>query len=193
MHAVTKQVDANEHPFLTYEPEEALGVLESLRQPVLSKDSIINPIFKTKTPNIIFVIWEGFTAKVVGPLGGDIEITPNFNSLSEEGLLFTNFYANGDRTDKGLVALLSGYFPQPKKSIIKMPLKSKKLPLLSQSLKDLGYHNSFYYGGDLNFADMNNYLFGKGIDEIFGSEIFEFPSPVSTHIRNNTSRLIYVT
>jgi len=40
-------------------------------------------------------------------------------------------------------------------------------------LKGLGYHNSFYYGGDLNFADMNNYLFGKGIDKIFGSEIFE--------------------
>ena len=173
MHALTKQVDANEHPFLAYEPEEALRVLESLRQPLLSKDSILNPIFKTKKPNILFVIWEGFTAKVVGPLGGDIEITPNFNSLSEEGLLFTNFFANGDRTDKGLVALLSGYFPQPKKSIIKMPMKSKKLPLLSQSLKGMGYHNSFYYGGNLNFGNMNTYLFGKGIDEIYGSEIFE--------------------
>ncbi|MDB9836077.1 sulfatase-like hydrolase/transferase [Flavobacteriaceae bacterium] len=173
MHALSKQIDVNEHPFVAYEPKEAKSILESLRQPLLLKDSILNPIFKTKKPNILFVIWEGFTAKVVGPLDGDVEITPNFNRLSEEGLLFTNFYANGDRTDKGLVALLSGYYPQPKKSIIKIPMKSKKLPLLSKSLKAMGYQNSFYYGGDLNFGNMNTYLFGKGIDEIYGSEIFE--------------------
>lgn len=173
MHALSKQVDVNEHPFLAYEPNKAKSILKSLRQPLLLKDSILNPIFKTKKPNILFVIWEGFTAKVVGPLGGDVEITPNFNRLSEEGLLFTNFYANGDRTDKGLVALLSGYYPQPKKSIIKMPMKSKKLPLLSQATKAMGYHNSFYHGGDLNFGNMNTYLFGKGIDEIYGSEVFE--------------------
>jgi len=173
MHALTKQVDVNEHPFMAYEPNKASGVLESLRLPLLTKDSILGPIFKIKKPNILFVIWEGFTAKVIGPREGTAEITPHFNRLSEEGLLFTNFYANGDRTDKGLVALLSGYYPQPKKSIIKMPVKSKKLPLLSQATKAMGYHNYFYHGGDLNFGNMNTYLFGKGIDEIYGSEIFE--------------------
>ena len=54
-----------------------------------------------------------------------------------------------------------------------MPMKSKKLPLLSQSMKIMGYHNSFYYGGDLNFGNMNTYLYNKGIDQIYGSEIFE--------------------
>jgi phosphoglycerol transferase MdoB-like AlkP superfamily enzyme len=54
-----------------------------------------------------------------------------------------------------------------------MPMKSKKLPLLTQSMKAMGYHNYFYYGGDLNFGNMNTYLFGKGIDKIYGSEIFE--------------------
>jgi phosphoglycerol transferase MdoB-like AlkP superfamily enzyme len=54
-----------------------------------------------------------------------------------------------------------------------MPSKSKKLPLLSQEMKSLGYTNTFYHGGDLNFGNMKTYLTGKGIDQIYGSEIFE--------------------
>tara|TARA_B100000767_G_C19771505_1_gene540297 strand:- start:730 stop:2595 length:1866 start_codon:yes stop_codon:yes gene_type:complete len=173
MHAIAKRVDPDENPFLVYEPEEASLTYELLKKPLLNKDSILNPILKIKNPNVIFIIWEGLTAKVVGPLLGDKEITPNINKLSEEGLLFTNFFANGDRTDKGLVALLSGYYPQPKQSIIKMPVKSKKLPLLTESMKAIGYENSFYYGGDLNFGNMNTYLTGKGIDQIYGSELFK--------------------
>ena len=173
MHAITKHVDANQNLFVEYSTEKALTLFKKYREPLLIMDSIQTPVLNTKKPNIIFIIWEGFTAKVVGPLGGDPLITPNFNRYTKEGLLFTNFYANGDRTDKGLVSLLSGYYPQPKKSIIKMPMKSKKLPLLSQSMKIMGYHNSFYYGGDLNFGNMNTYLYNKGIDQIYGSEIFE--------------------
>ena len=173
MHAYTKLVDPNEHPFLTYKPLEAEAIYESSKKPLLSKDSIFINILKVKKPNVIFIIWEGLTAKVVGPLGGDKTITPNINQLSDEGILFANFYANGDRTDKGLVALLSGYYPQPKQSIIKIPVKSKKLPLLFQEMKTSGYQNFFYYGGDLNFGNMNTYLTGKGIDQIYGSEIFE--------------------
>ena len=173
MHAITKHVDANQNLFLEYSAEKASTLFKKYRKPLLIRDSIQPPVLNTKKPNIIFIIWEGFTAKVVGPLGGDSLITPNFNRYTKEGLLFTNFYANGDRTDKGLVSLLSGYYPQPKKSIIKMPMKSKKLPLLSQSMKIMGYHNSFYYGGDLNFGNMNTYLYNKGIDQIYGSEIFE--------------------
>lgn len=173
MHAITKHVDANQNLFLEYSAEKASTLFKKYRKPLLIKDSIQPPVLNTKKPNIILIIWEGFTAKVVGPLGGDSLITPNFNRYTKEGLLFTNFYANGDRTDKGLVSLLSGYYPQPKKSIIKIPMKSKKLPLLSQSMKIMGYHNSFYYGGDLNFGNMNTYLYNKGIDQIYGSEIFE--------------------
>ena len=173
MHAITKHVDANQNLFLEYSAEKASTLFKKYRKPLLIRDSIQPPVLNTKKPNIIFIIWEGFTAKVVGPLGGDSLITPNFNRYTKEGLLFTNFYANGDRTDKGLVSLLIGYYPQPKKSIIKMPMKSKKLPLLSQSMKIMGYHNSFYYGGDLNFGNMNTYLYNKGIDQIYGSEIFE--------------------
>ena len=77
--------------------------------------------------------------------------------------MFTNFYANGDRTDKGIPAILSGYYPQPVKRIMRMPNKTRSLPMLPKKMTDLGYNTTFYYGGDLNFGNMNTYLRNAGI------------------------------
>ncbi|WP_299055538.1 LTA synthase family protein [uncultured Polaribacter sp.] len=134
---------------------------------IANTDQILN----TEKPNIILIIWESLTAKVVGVLDGEPTVTANLNELSKEGLLFTNFYANGDRTDKGIPAILSGYYPQPTKSIMKMPNKTRSLPMLPKKMNDLGYKTSFYYGGDLNFGNMNTYLRNAGIiDFVDGNE-----------------------
>jgi phosphoglycerol transferase MdoB-like AlkP superfamily enzyme len=117
-------------------------------------------------PNIILIILESFTAKIIRPLGGIPEITPALNALSKEGILFTNFYSSGDRTDKGLVSILSGYPAQPRTSIIKYPNKTQHLPFLTRSMQQLGYHTSFVYGGDIGFANMESYLTNAGFGNI---------------------------
>lgn len=132
-------------------------------------DSILN----TKKPNVILIIWEGLPAKVVGSLGGEPTVTPNLNAFSKEGVLFTNFYANGDRTDKGIPAILSGYYPLPLKRIMRMPNKTRSLPMLPRKMNDLGYNTSFYYGGDLNFGNMNTYLRNAGITNFVDGSFFE--------------------
>ena len=55
------------------------------------EDSIKNPILNTTQPNVILLIWESLTAKVVASLGGDIRVTENLDKLTKEGILFTNF------------------------------------------------------------------------------------------------------
>jgi phosphoglycerol transferase MdoB-like AlkP superfamily enzyme len=93
--------------------------------------------------------------------------------LSKEGILFTNFYGNGDRTDKGIPAILSGYYPQPVKRIMRMPNKTRSLPMLPKQMKALGYKTSFYYGGDLNFGNMNTYLRNAEITDIVDGSEFD--------------------
>lgn len=132
-----------------------------------------NSVLNTKKPNVILIIWESLTAKVVGSLGGEKNVTKNLNELSKEGILFTNFYANGDRTDKGIPAILSGYYPQPTRSIMKMPNKTRSLPMLPQKMIDLGYTTSFYHGGDLNFGNMNTYLRNAGITDFVDGSDFD--------------------
>jgi phosphoglycerol transferase MdoB-like AlkP superfamily enzyme len=129
-------------------------------------------ISKSK-PNVILIILESFTNSLIEPLGGMKEVTPNLNALAGEGILFTNFYASGDRTDKGLVSILSGYPAQPKSSIIKYPEKTQHLPYLSKKMHDLGYHTSFVYGGDIEFANMKSYLTNCAFDHITEENTFE--------------------
>ena len=168
--AITKKSESK-NPYVFFDENEAEKIINRTRNQLLinTTDSILN----TTKPNIILIVWESLTAKFVGILGGEANVTPNLNNLSKEGILFTNFYGNGDRTDKGIPAILSGYYPQPQQSIMKLPAKSRSLPFLSKKLIDLGYNTSFYYGGDLNFGNMNTYLRNGGITNFVDGNDFD--------------------
>lgn len=159
------------NPYVAFPSVIANTITENSRKPLLtsSKTDILN----SSNPNIILILWESLSAKVVGSLGGEIDVTPNLDCLSEEGILFTNFYSNGDRTDKAIPAILSGYYPQPVEKIMRMPNKTRSLPMLPKKMKDLGYETSFYYGGDLNFGNMNTFLRNAGIKKIVDGSEFD--------------------
>jgi len=130
-------------------------------------------LLSEKKPNIILIILESFTSKIVEPLGGMPGITPELNALTKEGILFKNFYASGDRTDKGLVSLLSSYPAQPRSSIVKYPNKTQYLAYLPKVLSKNGYHTSFVYGGDVGFANMESYLTQGGFSHITDEDEFD--------------------
>jgi len=125
-------------------------------------------------PNVMFIILESFSGYLIGGLGGDSLVTPNFNRYSKQGILFTNFYASGTRTDKAIPAILSGYPALPALSVIKEPKKSQSLPNIVRMLIDNGYYGSFWYGGEINFANFNSYVIGSGFSQIITKE--NFPS-----------------
>jgi phosphoglycerol transferase MdoB-like AlkP superfamily enzyme len=168
--ALTHKQDGK-NPYKYYDKEVAEKTINKTKSNLLVADT--DHILNTTKPNIILIIWESLTAKIVGSLGGEPTVTIKLNELSKEGILFTNFYANGDRTDKGIPAILSGYYPQPTKSIMKMPNKTRYLPMLPKKMIDLGYKTSFYHGGDLNFGNMNTYLRNAGITNFVDGTDFD--------------------
>lgn len=131
-------------------------------------------MLKTDTPTIVLIIMETFTAKLVEPLGGPPGVTPNFNRLSHEGIFFTNMFANGTRTDRGLVSIISGFPTVEPITVLKYPEKTNKMPFLSKDLKEKGYEARFYYGGDVNFANMKSYLLNGGFSEIYAERDFSY-------------------
>jgi phosphoglycerol transferase MdoB-like AlkP superfamily enzyme len=154
-----------------FDDDTAINIINKTKNQLLTAntDSILN----TSRPNVILILWESLPAKIVGALGGEPDVTPNLNKFSKEGILFTNFYANGDRTDKGIPAVLSGYYPPPVRRIMRMPNKTRSLPMLPKKMIDLGYKTSFYYGGDLNFGNMNTYLRNAGITDFVDGNEFD--------------------
>jgi len=118
-----------------------------------------------------------YTSKVIGALGGRKEIAPYISKASEEGVIFEQIFASGDRTDKGIISVLSGYPAQPRTSIVKFPAKSQTLPNWPREMKELGYQTSFIYGGDPKFANIESYLFMSGFNQITQEENFDSSIP----------------
>jgi len=134
--------------------DDAKKIVENLHPKSMNSRKLI----EKSNPNVVIIILESFSSKVIGVLDGKWDATPEFNSLAKEGLLYTNFYANASRSDKGIVSILSGYPGQPTTSIIKTPEKTQKLPSLFKTFNALGYETAFYYGGDIDFANMKSYF-----------------------------------
>ncbi|HSB53181.1 MAG TPA: LTA synthase family protein, partial [Gemmatimonadales bacterium] len=129
-------------------------------------------LLRRDRPNILLVVWEGFTARSVERLGGLKGVTPVFDSLAAKGLLFRRFYAAGDRTEKGLAALLSGAPTIPNASIMMVPSKAATLPSLSIDLGAIGYRTGFYYGGELGFANLKSFALNARFGRIVGKDDF---------------------
>lgn len=136
-------------------------------------------LFTTKRPNVVVIVLESFMSKVVEPLGGIAGVAPNLSRMCGEGVLFTNFYANSFRTDRGLVSILSGYPAQPTTSIMKYPQRSQSLPSIPKSLKSAGYSTGYYYGGDANFTNMRSYLISHKYDNIVSDKDFPLAQRMS--------------
>lgn len=135
-------------------------------------DTAAISLFRTSRPDIILVVLESFSNHIMSELGGKTGVTPSLDSLSRQGVLFTNFYANSFRTDRELVSILSGYPAQPTASIMKHTRKASTLPSLAAELKKSGYDAAYYYGGDADFTNMRSYLVSSGFGKIISDTDF---------------------
>ena len=177
MESLSRQNNFDEQ-FRYMSPGEANALFTTLQdKPVNPADSIA-PLFKTERPNIILVILESFSSHLMPSLGGE-NIATQLDELSKEGVLFTNFYANSFRTDRGLASIISGYPAQPTTSIMKYPKKTQNLPSIPSSLKKVGYDLGYYYGGDADFTNMRSYLIQAGIEKIVCDKDFPLSQRLS--------------
>ena len=145
---------------------------EALVDSLTAKRGVPVKVLNTARPDIMIIILESFSGYLIGGLGGDSLVTPNFNRYSKEGILFSNFYASGTRTDKAIPAILDGYPALPAQSVIKEPKKSQSLPNIVKILIDQGYNSSFWYGGEINFANFNSFVIGSGFRQIITKDNF---------------------
>jgi phosphoglycerol transferase MdoB-like AlkP superfamily enzyme len=157
------------NPYIFGDLSLAKAVVDSLDIKTGKPEKVLN----TDRPDIMIIVLESFSGYLIGPMGGDSLVTPNMNRYAKEGILFSEFYASGTRTDKALPAILGGYPAQPAQSIIKEPKKSQSLPNLVKILIENGYHSSFWYGGEINFANFNSYVIGSGFHDIITKNNFD--------------------
>lgn len=136
-------------------------------------------LLRTRRPNIVLFLVESFGRSTVDAEVAGEPVAPEFRRLKAEGIYFDNLFANSFRTDRGTVAVLSGFPAQTKMSVMKLPVKSQRLPSLARSLRGEGYATSFYYGGDLNFTNTASYLYGTGFERLVWQKDLHLDAPTS--------------
>jgi len=154
-------VDQNKYHFFNRGEDKELFA-ELMRE--TGPDTI--QLTNVQRPNLVIIMLESWTADVVEPLDGEKDVTPFTNELVKESYLFTRCYGPGYRTDQGLVSILAGYPAQPDNSIIAYPSKTESLPSFCKALKKQDYASSFFYGGDIGFANMKSFIVQQGFDYI---------------------------
>ena len=142
------------------EPDvEFLSDSHPVRRIIRSTDSL------QQKPNVIVITIESFDAGFMGYFGNTQNLTPNIDSLAHNSLIFTDLYATGTRTVRGMEALTLNIPPTPGHSIVRRPNNGKLLNI-GTVFKEKGYQSTFIYGGDGYFDNMNAFFGNNGFDII---------------------------
>lgn len=151
--------------------QEAENIVKQLHK--IEKDITIS-IFNTPKPNIIIILLESYSADLIESLGGKPGITPEFEELVTEGLLFTNLYSSGNRSQQGIASIFGGFPAIPLTTLTTTPAKMHNTPTLTSHFNKAGYNTSFYYGGQLRYGNIKAYLMHNQFNKI--KEVDDFGS-----------------
>jgi phosphoglycerol transferase MdoB-like AlkP superfamily enzyme len=126
--------------------------------------------------NVVIFLEESLGSEFWGCLGRKDTLTPEMDKLAdEEGMLFTNIYASGNRTVRGFEGVLSSFPPLPGESIVKRD-RSDNVETIARVLKRDGYVSLFLYGGRGLFDGMRSFAVRNGYDRFIEQKHFEHPT-----------------
>jgi phosphoglycerol transferase MdoB-like AlkP superfamily enzyme len=167
---VAENLQSPGNPYVFMPAEKAAALVDSMY--AVKKDSTIH-ILNTYRPNVVIFQLESFTADLIESLGGEKGDAPNFEDFIKQGVLFDSVYAASDRTDKGIVAIMSAFPSQATRTIIIDNERQERLPALSNVFADQGYHTSYFYGGESEFMNFKAYLLSHKITDLVDKRDFE--------------------
>jgi len=126
--------------------------------------------------NVVILLEESLGSEFWGCLGRTNSLTPEMDKLAlEEGILFTNLYASGNRTVRGMEGVLASFPPLPGESIVKREF-SDNVETIARLLKRDGYSTLFLYGGRGVFDGMRSFALRNSYDRFIEQKQFEYLS-----------------
>ncbi|MCX8156332.1 MAG: sulfatase-like hydrolase/transferase [Verrucomicrobiae bacterium] len=131
--------------------------------------------------NVVLLLEESLGSEFWGVLGAGYNgmtnsFTPCLDALAErEGLLFTNLYATGNRTIRGLEGVLASFPPLPGDSIVARD-RSDHIETIASVLRRDGYETFFIYGGRSLFDGMGKFALQNGYQRFIEQKDFAHPT-----------------
>ena len=110
--------------------------------------------------NVVLITIESYSAEFLRMYGNEKNITPFLDSLATKSLVFTNIYAAGNRTVRGLEAVTLCLPPTAGESVVKREDNKNKFST-GHIFKERDYAVKFMYGGDAFFDNMEDFFSGN--------------------------------
>ncbi|TDX10356.1 LTA synthase family protein [Flavobacterium sp. S87F.05.LMB.W.Kidney.N] len=160
--------------YKTISNEKAFALLKEQFPTITGENTLreINNDSIEKHKNVVLITVESLSADFMKMYGNQQNITPFLDSLAQKSLLFTNVYAAGNRTVRGLEAVTLCLPPTAGESVVKREDNKNKFSTGSVFLKK-GYNVKFMYGGDAFFDNMQDFYSGNGYQIIDKSNFSE--------------------
>lgn len=127
-----------------------------------------------KPLNLVIVLEESLGAEFVGSLGGK-DLTPRLDELSKQGIWMDQLYATGTRSVRGIEAVISGFVPTPRRSVVKLAETQENFFTIAGLLQKKGYETSFIYGGEAHFDNMKRFFLNNGFETIVEEKDYSNP------------------
>jgi len=147
-------------------PNDKAFTLLKNQLPTIEKDNTLRFITSDSTEikkNVVLITIESYSAEFMKMYGNQQNITPFLDELATKSLLFTNLYAVGNRTVRGLESVTLCLPPTPGESVVKRKDNKNKFSTGSV-FKQKGYAVKYLYGGDAFFDNMEDFFGGNGYD-----------------------------
>jgi phosphoglycerol transferase MdoB-like AlkP superfamily enzyme len=126
--------------------------------------------------NVVVILLESFAGRYVGALGASGDITPQFDALTREGLLFTRFFSNGTHTHQGMFATMACFPNLPGfEYLMQTPEGGHAFSGLPQLLSARNYRDVYVYNGDFAWDNQSGFFANQGMSAFIGRNDYVDP------------------
>ena len=139
---------------------------------------IYSPVADTqlKVRNVVVILMESFAGRYTGALGSKDQITPEFDKLSKEGLLFTRVFANGTHTHQGMFASMACFPNLPAfEYLMQSPEGGNQFSGLPQLLSARNFQDAYVYNGDFAWDNQQGFFSNQGMTNFIGRNDYVNP------------------
>ena len=126
--------------------------------------------------NVVVILMESFAGYYTGALGSPLQITPEFDKLSEQGLLFTRYFSNGTHTHQGMFATMACFPNVPAfEYLMQEPEGTHQFSGLPQLLSARDFNDLYVYNGDFAWDNQRGFFGNQGMTRFIGRNDYVNP------------------
>ena len=145
------------------------------KYPLFRQNSGLHPRGAGAPPNVVIFIMESWSADEIGVLGGAHDVTPCFDKLSKEGLLFSNCFSVGQRSIDAVMSILMSFPSNSASSVIGKVYEQNQMIGLGNILKAKGYSTMFICGANRGSMGFDAFAAKAGFARYIAKDDFKLP------------------